>query len=439
MKSNINKYYNILSAKRAITLSLPFLIAVLLSITTSFAFSQHPQWIIYTTQNSGLPSHNVSSIVIDTNNVKWVGTDNGLASFDGLNWTVYDTSNSGIPTNYARELAVDRHNNIWLATTGKGLVKFDRLNWIVYNINNSGLPTNTLLSIAIDSSNNKWIGTVAKGVVKYDDLNWIIYDTVNSGLQENSVWCTAIEGYIKWFGTSGSGIAKFNDTNWVVYNRNNSGLPSNFTRSLFIDSFGNKWIGTANGGAVKFNSNNNSWVIYDVIWPGLPGNYVSSLLVDNNNIKWFGTNGGLAKYNDTNIIVYGPPLSGFTFLDLKIDKFGNLWIAFIEGVAIHNPNGIVNISNNIFNIPNNYQLFQNYPNPYNSLTNIQYSINKKCYVQIKIFDLLGREINSLINNDNKSGNYEVLFDGTNLASGTYFYSLIVNEKIIETKRMVILK
>ncbi|MCI0473554.1 MAG: hypothetical protein L0Y76_08230, partial [Ignavibacteria bacterium] len=59
-----------------------------------------PQWVIYTQFNSGLPSSLVGSILIDSNNVKWITTDNGFARLQGNTWTVYDTLNSGLPQNY---------------------------------------------------------------------------------------------------------------------------------------------------------------------------------------------------------------------------------------------------------------------------------------------------------------------------------------------------
>ena len=58
-------------------------------------YSQNPEWVVYNTSNSGLPSDTVNAIAIDGNGNKWIGTyDRGLAKFDGTNWTVYDTSNS---------------------------------------------------------------------------------------------------------------------------------------------------------------------------------------------------------------------------------------------------------------------------------------------------------------------------------------------------------
>jgi hypothetical protein len=90
---------------------------------------------------------------------------------------------------------------------------------------------------------------------------------------------------------------------------------------------------------------------------------------------------------------------------------------------------------------NNYeriQLRNNYPNPFNPGTKIQYSIPEDGLVKLKVFDLLGREVKTLINENKKSGNYEAYFDASGLASGIYFYSLQVND-FVESKKMIYLR
>jgi ligand-binding sensor domain-containing protein len=75
-----------------------------------------------------------------------------------VNWTVYNNSNSGLPNNTVKAIAIDGQGNKWIGTNS-GLAKFDGVNWTVYNNSNSGLPDNNVLAIAIDGQGNKWIGT----------------------------------------------------------------------------------------------------------------------------------------------------------------------------------------------------------------------------------------------------------------------------------------
>ena len=87
---------------------------------------------------------------------------------------------------------------------------------------------------------------------------------------------------------------------------------------------------------------------------------------------------------------------------------------------------------------NNFELSQNYPNPFNPITKIKYSILSNSYVVLKIYDLLGKEILTLVDETKSIGNYEIEFDASNLASGIYFYKLSVYNRS-ETKKMLLMK
>jgi hypothetical protein len=96
-----------------------------------------------------------------------------------------------------------------------------------------------------------------------------------------------------------------------------------------------------------------------------------------------------------------------------------------------------NTGNNT-SLVNSYKLHQNYPNPFNPTTKIKFDIPKQNFVSLKIYDISGREVASLINGERSSGSYEVEFDGSYLASGTYFYK-IQSGDFVEVKKMVLLK
>lgn len=100
--------------------------------------------------------------------------------------------------------------------------------------------------------------------------------------------------------------------------------------------------------------------------------------------------------------------------------------------------GTVGIRNLETEIPKENKLFQNYPNPFNPSANIRYQITKNSFVTLKIFDILGREVITLINENLKAGKYEVAFDGSKLSSGIYFYKLTA-DNFTDIKRMVLIK
>jgi hypothetical protein len=89
-------------------------------------------------------------------------------------------------------------------------------------------------------------------------------------------------------------------------------------------------------------------------------------------------------------------------------------------------------------IPNKFTLEQNYPNPFNPTTTIRYTIPSAASVQLKIYNVLGNEIATIVNEELPPGNYTVEYDASNLPSGIYFYTLTTND-ITETKKMTLIK
>jgi len=89
-------------------------------------------------------------------------------------------------------------------------------------------------------------------------------------------------------------------------------------------------------------------------------------------------------------------------------------------------------------IPNKYKLSQNFPNPFNPSTKIRYSVPQSSNVVIKVFDILGNEIEILVDEQKTTGTYEITWYAESLPSGIYFYQLQTSG-FIETKKMVLMK
>ncbi|MBN8585178.1 MAG: T9SS type A sorting domain-containing protein [Ignavibacteria bacterium] len=105
------------------------------------------------------------------------------------------------------------------------------------------------------------------------------------------------------------------------------------------------------------------------------------------------------------------------------------------------PIGITPISTEI---PKSYSLSQNYPNPFNPVTKIRFSLPHQGYVKLSIFDALGKEVSSLVNENLQAGVYETDFDASNIPSGVYFYRIEAVDpsttlRVTETRKMVLLK
>ena len=89
-------------------------------------------------------------------------------------------------------------------------------------------------------------------------------------------------------------------------------------------------------------------------------------------------------------------------------------------------------------LPTHFGLEQNYPNPFNPSTRIKFEVPSWRLVTLKVFDVLGREVATLLDGNLKAGNYETTFDAKGLASGVYFYQMRAGE-FTQTKRLILLK
>ncbi len=118
------------------------------------------------------------------------------------------------------------------------------------------------------------------------------------------------------------------------------------------------------------------------------------------------------------------------FKAVHLSKFGGGrgHISNATGIGLENLEGV----------PNKYELAQNYPNPFNPTTEIQYSIPKAGNVELKVYNVLGSEVATLVSQYQNAGNYRVTFDASKLSSGIYFYSL-KSGKIVITKKMTLVK
>jgi len=192
------------------------------------------------------------------------------------------------------------------------------------------------------------------------------------------------------------------------------------------------WI--AGGGIAKTTDGGNIWVQqYSETF-----NKVVSFVDENNG--WavgesiLGTsNGGEEWYHQFNGFLLN--LASASFVS---DTVG--WVTGRYGTILKTTNGgiIVEVENNYPKPPTNILLSQNYPNPFNPVTSLQYTVGSRQFVTIKIYDLLGRKIATLINEEKPAGEYKVEFNAANLPSGIYFYRIQAGS-YSETRKMVLLK
>ncbi|HEY5123309.1 MAG TPA: T9SS type A sorting domain-containing protein, partial [Ignavibacteria bacterium] len=160
----------------------------------------------------------------------------------------------------------------------------------------------------------------------------------------------------------------------------------------------------------------------------LPNNHFTALI-------WKTTNGGAVwGYQEIDSSYHIGYVIAIDFLDANTG-----WAFEGNGLKTINGGGIFTGIFHTETYVSNYKLFQNYPNPFNSTSKIKYQILKTTDVQIKVFDIQGREISILVNRKQTPGDYECNFDASNMTSGIYFYQLTADGVMIATKKMIYLK
>ncbi|MCB0720901.1 MAG: T9SS type A sorting domain-containing protein [Ignavibacteriae bacterium] len=122
---------------------------------------------------------------------------------------------------------------------------------------------------------------------------------------------------------------------------------------------------------------------------------------------------------------------------------GNLVRTIVPGVqsrliSFYDPDMLVGLENQNSSVPEKYSLQQNYPNPFNPSTTISFDIPLNGFVTLKVYDILGKEVKTLVNKSLTAGSYDFSFDASELNSGIYFYTLRTGD-FAETKKMLLIK
>ncbi len=398
----------------------------------------------FNTSNSGLHYSGVSCIAFEGSDTMWLGTrqfDNGngfgfgfpagaLQEVTDTGWT--EVQQTGLPNAHYRSIAVDDRGTKWLASSSSGLMKYDGVNITEIAVDDSGTEMAQVTSLAIDSKGDLWAGEVAGPdsdcLRRFDGTHWRKYTSTDSGFPLNSVQSLAAdpEGGL-WIGTF-HGLVKYDATGWADYTTSNSGLPANSIDHLAVDSGGNLWIVTG-ASLVKFDGS--KWAVEELPSPEGPYSwYITSLAIDGKGSVWLTDySNGLLAFNGGKWTSYTTSNSGLpdnSAFCIAFDSKGNKWIGTNNGLAVFNEGGIVAVrppTPQEQSLPRHFALSQNYPNPFNPTTTIRYELSANCFVSVKVYDILGREVKTLVSEVKKIGSYEVQFDASGLASGVYFYRI----------------
>ncbi len=328
----------------------PALLVVIAFIT---GITLHGQIIhTYTTENSDLPSNTVSTILIDTFGVVWLGTDEGVARINDEVWEIIN-SDGDLIENTVHDMEYERSVSdyiIWVGTNGGvNALLFDDtgvLSSEEYTTQSSELMNDTVVAVGVDLIHNKWFGTPL-GISVFNGAVWdtvlsfwdgypdSLYYFADVPIRDISTW----HDTIAYIATDGGGVARFsyNDidgfTGATTYDNWWAQVESvDVYTTYFKDS--SQYFGTA-AGAVRHDS-------VDI----KPGWYpyvelrnlfrVQSILVDDEGVIWFGTNNGVLTYDTVEWRHYNMEhgLVYKSINDMKLDADGHVWIATNGGVQV---------------------------------------------------------------------------------------------------------
>jgi hypothetical protein len=361
-------------------------------------------------------------------------------------------------------------SNIFAGTYQDGVYILNKESTAWTQIKN-GLPNSSVHSFC-SYGTNIFAGTYA-GVFRTINKgeSWTI---INNGLTDSTITSFALINSNLFAGTFHGGVclSTNNGDSWTACN---NGF-NYYTVIYSLATFGNDlYAGTSNatgGGVFRSTNNGTSWNLMNI---GLTFVDVTSFAIMNTDL-FVGTSGGVSlsadhgvtwnlmnNGNASNLVVSGNNLfkgiMGGVFL--STDK-GNSWKSVNDGLIndriicitvndkdlfVANSDGvfkrplsdmITGVNAKLNNLPNEFSLQQNFPNPFNPTTTIKYSVSKSGFVTIKVYDLLSREVTTLVNENKPIGNYSVQFNASILVSGIYFYRMKTGD-FVQTKKLILLK
>jgi photosystem II stability/assembly factor-like uncharacterized protein len=259
------------------------------------------------------------------------------------------------------------------------------------------------------------------------------WTTLNSGTTERLLCVTAVDQNI-WVGAR-DGLMLYSSNGGSSF----SSMSNPATDDIKDIQFINASIGFAGGSNSFFMYTSNGGVNWTSRSTGILVGLNGLHFVDQN-VGW--TVGGAGTlYSTTNAGLNWTAITTPTAQDLNsIHSFDgtNGWAVGNLGVIIANYTPPTNVENENNIAPNSLVLEQNYPNPFNPSTTIKFSVPERSNTIIKVYNTVGSEVASLLNEVKQPGTYEVDFNATNLSSGTYFYS-IETDNFREVKKMMLLK
>jgi photosystem II stability/assembly factor-like uncharacterized protein len=376
----------------------------------------------------------IYAITVTSHGKIFVGTSTGVycSNDTGKTWA---SRKSGLPINSSvGTITSDAEGNVYAGIYSTGIYRLmnNDTTWIEMN---TGLTKKNISSVVAHPVKQ----IVYAGTYNSGSFLWIkngtSWSTIDTSLSDPHIGCFLVDTLNNniFAGTWSGVFRSSNDgTTWQRVGSTTSFVIT----TMAVNSKGYIFAGSSNYGIFRSTDNGMNWVPKNT---AMFDSLVSNLIVNSKDIIYTSTSMGVFySTNDGNSWV---PISGVTsrvsFLTFDNDNY--LYAGTQNGKVyrskISTSTGVNTITNQM---PNTFELYQNYPNPFNPTTTIEYQIPSQSFIVLKIFDLLGREVATLINEKKDAGSYSVQWNASKQSSGVYFYQLSA-EGFVNIKKLIFLK
>ncbi|MHB8579983.1 MAG: T9SS type A sorting domain-containing protein [Ignavibacteriaceae bacterium] len=393
-------------------------------------------------KTNGPHSYHIYSLAVGANNILYAGTSSGgvySTTDEGNTWT---SISSAFQSFDVRSLCFNPSGEFFAGTFGGGVYKSidGGTNWSAINGSGSSQLTDlNVYAVAALENNVILAGTNGDGIFTSTDdgSTWNQTLVTSNGLVVNT-FMSDKNGNI-YAGTNGTNsgsngvdLSADNGSSWT-----STGLANINVVSLTLGLYNKLFAGSGYGeGIFSSSDQGKTWVS-----PVLNSNNILALTMNQSGTLFAGTeaNGVYASIdNGANWIQVNNNLTDPDILSLAVNNSGVLFAGTDQDGVFRAGSAPTAVKNIHSNLPTSYTLSQNYPNPFNPTTMINYQLSRNSYVTLKVYDLLGREVATLVNKQQSAGSYSVTFAAGNLASGIYFYQLIAGG-FNQVKKLVLLK
>jgi hypothetical protein len=407
-------------------------ILIFVSSLVTCTYPLHAQWL----QTDFPYGGSVNSFTVGGINL-FAGTSGGVfvSSDSGTSWSAAST---GLTIRYVNALLAS-DTNLFAGTDGGVFLSTNNASsWIAVGL--VGYYVNALTM----SGTHLFAGTSSGGGARLSTDNGKTWIAVNTGLTSTSVRAFASHRGPKGSDTSlfagtidGVFLSNDNGSSWTAAK---AGMPSTVVWTLaandtclFAGTNSGVFLSTNKGtGWASMNAGLANTSVYALIISGtnlFAGTGSGVFVSTNNGTSWAPANTGMTGFSVNALTVF--PGSGGSGTYLFAGTNGGVWRRPLSQM-------VTSVDRFSTDVPTNFGLEQNYPNPFNPTTTISFSLPSKSYVSLKVIDILGREVVTLVSEEMSGGTYSSQWNTVNMPSGVYFYRLRAGE-FVKTEKMILMR